>query len=156
MIIALWVLLIHVIELAVVGAFLLIRRNNALEKAFTEQQQYIDETNNFNTPSSARKTKTNVKTGDVRLMCGALTGVGPIRSIMKKSATDLSLTLNIPSTSSKSNTNSVATTYLLNNPSESPSAASTATLTPVRRNSMTLTNRSKASKLIPPKPHCYK
>jgi hypothetical protein len=78
-------------------------RTNNYQQQQLQQQQYIDETNNFNTPSSARKTKTNVKTGDVRLMCGALTGVGPIRSIMKKSATDLSLTLNIPSTSSKSN-----------------------------------------------------
>ena len=42
MIIALWVVIIHLIELAIVGAFLLIRRNNALEKAFAEQQQYID------------------------------------------------------------------------------------------------------------------
>jgi hypothetical protein len=42
MIIALWVVIIHLIELAVIGAFLLIRRNNTLEKAFTEQQQYID------------------------------------------------------------------------------------------------------------------
>jgi hypothetical protein len=42
MIIALWVVIIHLIELAVIGAFLLIRRNNTLEKAFAEQQQYID------------------------------------------------------------------------------------------------------------------
>jgi len=42
MIIALWIVIIHLIELAVIGAFLLIRRNNTLEKAFTEQQQYID------------------------------------------------------------------------------------------------------------------
>ena len=42
MIIALWVVIIHLIELAIIGAFLLIRRNNALEKAFAEQQQYID------------------------------------------------------------------------------------------------------------------
>jgi len=42
MIIALWVVVIHLIELAIIGAFLLIRRNNALEKAFSEQQQYID------------------------------------------------------------------------------------------------------------------
>ena len=41
------------------------------------------------------------------MMCGALTGVGPIRSIMKKSATDLSLTLNTPSTSSSYETNHV-------------------------------------------------
>ena len=42
MIIALWVVVIHLIELAIIGAFLLIRRNNTLEKAFSEQQQYID------------------------------------------------------------------------------------------------------------------
>ena len=42
MMIALWVLIIHLIELAVIGAFLLIRRNNALEKAVIEQQEYID------------------------------------------------------------------------------------------------------------------
>ena len=39
---ALWIVIFHLIELAVIGAFLLIRRNNTLEKAFTEQQQYID------------------------------------------------------------------------------------------------------------------
>ena len=37
-----WVLGIHLIELVVIGIFLLIRRNNALEKAVTEQQQYVD------------------------------------------------------------------------------------------------------------------
>ncbi len=42
MVIALWVVIIHLIELVIIGAFLLIRRNNALEKAFIEQQQYID------------------------------------------------------------------------------------------------------------------
>jgi len=42
MIIALWVVIIHLIELAIIGAFLLIRRNNALEKAFTQQQEYVD------------------------------------------------------------------------------------------------------------------
>ena len=42
MIIALWVVIIHLIELAIVGAVLLIRRNNALEKAFAQQQEYID------------------------------------------------------------------------------------------------------------------
>ena len=42
MIIALWVVIIHLIELTVIGAFLLVRRNNTLEKAFAEQQQYID------------------------------------------------------------------------------------------------------------------
>jgi hypothetical protein len=42
MIIALWVILIHLIELAIVGAVLLIRRNNALEKAVVEQRQFMD------------------------------------------------------------------------------------------------------------------
>ena len=42
MMIALWVLIIHVIELIAIGAFLLIRRNNALEKAFIQQQEYMD------------------------------------------------------------------------------------------------------------------
>jgi hypothetical protein len=38
----LWLIGIHAIELAVIGIFLLIRRNSALEKAVQEQQQYID------------------------------------------------------------------------------------------------------------------
>jgi hypothetical protein len=42
MIIAFWVVLIHIVELAIVGAFLLIRRNNALEAAVTKQQEYLD------------------------------------------------------------------------------------------------------------------
>ena len=37
-----WVLIIHLVEIIGIGIFLLIRRNNALEKAVTEQQQYID------------------------------------------------------------------------------------------------------------------
>jgi len=36
------ILIIHLVELAIVGGFLLIRRNAALEKAVTEQRQYID------------------------------------------------------------------------------------------------------------------
>ena len=36
------VLIIHLIELVVIGLFFLIRRNNALEKAVTSQQEYID------------------------------------------------------------------------------------------------------------------
>jgi hypothetical protein len=35
-------LIIHLIEIAIVGVFLLIRRNAALEKAVVEQRQYID------------------------------------------------------------------------------------------------------------------
>jgi hypothetical protein len=38
----LWVVIIHLIELIAIGIFFLIRRNNALEKAVTDQQQYID------------------------------------------------------------------------------------------------------------------
>ena len=55
----------------------------------------LSNSNEATTPASSRK---SLKTGDVRLMCGALTGVGPIRGIMKKSATDLSITLNSPVT----------------------------------------------------------
>ena len=35
-------LIVHIIELAVVGGILLIRRNAALEKAVVEQRQYMD------------------------------------------------------------------------------------------------------------------
>jgi hypothetical protein len=35
-------LIIHVIELVIIGGILLIRRNAALEKAVIEQRQYID------------------------------------------------------------------------------------------------------------------
>jgi hypothetical protein len=35
-------LVVHIIELAVIGGILLIRRNAALEKAVVEQRQYID------------------------------------------------------------------------------------------------------------------
>jgi len=38
----LWVIVIHLIELVAIGIFFLIRRNNALEKAIIDQQQYID------------------------------------------------------------------------------------------------------------------
>jgi hypothetical protein len=37
-----WVLIIHLIEIVGIGIFFLIRRNNALEKAVVDQQQYID------------------------------------------------------------------------------------------------------------------
>ena len=37
-----WVIIIHLIEILTIGVFLLIRRNSALEKAVTDQQQYID------------------------------------------------------------------------------------------------------------------
>ena len=35
-------LIVHVVELALVGVILLIRRNAALEKAVIEQRQYVD------------------------------------------------------------------------------------------------------------------
>jgi hypothetical protein len=35
-------LIVHIIELALIGVILLIRRNNALEKAVVEQRQYMD------------------------------------------------------------------------------------------------------------------
>lgn len=37
-----WLIGIHVAELLAIGIFLLIRRNNALEKAVIQQQQYLD------------------------------------------------------------------------------------------------------------------
>ena len=37
-----WLIVIHVIEIVAVGIFLLIRRNNALEKAVIRQREYID------------------------------------------------------------------------------------------------------------------
>jgi hypothetical protein len=35
-------LIVHIVELAIIGGYLLIRRNAALEKAVVEQRQYID------------------------------------------------------------------------------------------------------------------
>jgi hypothetical protein len=40
--IVLWVILVHVIELALIGGFLIIRKNSKLEKMIDSQQQYID------------------------------------------------------------------------------------------------------------------
>jgi hypothetical protein len=40
--ILLWVILIHVIELVLIAGYLLISKNNKLEKALVNQQQYID------------------------------------------------------------------------------------------------------------------
>jgi len=37
-----WLIGIHVAELIAIGIFLLIRRNNVLEKAVVDQQQYLD------------------------------------------------------------------------------------------------------------------
>jgi hypothetical protein len=36
------ILIVHIVELAIIGGILLIRRNAALEKAVVEQRQYID------------------------------------------------------------------------------------------------------------------
>ena len=40
--IVLWVIIIHIIEIILIGGYLLIRKNNQLEKVITDQQQYID------------------------------------------------------------------------------------------------------------------
>ena len=37
-----WVIAIHLIEIFLIGGFLLIRKNNTLEKVIADQQQYID------------------------------------------------------------------------------------------------------------------
>lgn len=42
MTILLWVVLIHVVELILVGAVLLVRKTIALEKIATQQQEYIN------------------------------------------------------------------------------------------------------------------
>jgi len=38
----LWVVLIHAIEVILIAGYLLISKNNKLEKALVDQQQYID------------------------------------------------------------------------------------------------------------------
>ena len=40
--IVLWVIVVHLIELVLIGGYLLVRKNNALEKVVADQQQYID------------------------------------------------------------------------------------------------------------------
>jgi hypothetical protein len=40
--IVLWVVLVHVIEIVGIAGYLLIQKNNKLEKAVIDQQQYID------------------------------------------------------------------------------------------------------------------
>ena len=40
--IAFWVVIIHIIEIAIIGAILLLRRNKVLEKTVIKQQEYID------------------------------------------------------------------------------------------------------------------
>jgi len=42
MVTALWVISIHLLELLLIGGYLLIRKNNTLEKVVSDQQQYID------------------------------------------------------------------------------------------------------------------
>jgi hypothetical protein len=42
MTIAIWLVVIHLIELAIIGAILLIRRNNVLERTAAKQQDYIN------------------------------------------------------------------------------------------------------------------
>lgn len=37
-----WVIVVHLIEIALIGGYLLIRKNNQLEKVIADQQQYID------------------------------------------------------------------------------------------------------------------
>ena len=39
---ALWVVLVHVIELILIAGYLLVNKNNKLEKLLINQQQYID------------------------------------------------------------------------------------------------------------------
>jgi Na+-transporting NADH:ubiquinone oxidoreductase subunit NqrC len=40
--IVIWVIVVHLIEVALIGGYLLIRKNNQLEKVIADQQQYID------------------------------------------------------------------------------------------------------------------
>lgn len=42
MITALWVIGIHLLEILLIGGYLLIRKNKNLEKVIVDQQQYID------------------------------------------------------------------------------------------------------------------
>ena len=37
-----WVIVVHLIEVALIGGYLLIRKNNQLERVIADQQQYID------------------------------------------------------------------------------------------------------------------
>ena len=40
--VVLWVILVHIIEVIGIAGYLIIRKNNKLEKIITDQQQYID------------------------------------------------------------------------------------------------------------------
>jgi hypothetical protein len=42
MTIAIWLVIIHLIELSIIGGFLLIRRNSILERTVAKQQDYIN------------------------------------------------------------------------------------------------------------------
>jgi hypothetical protein len=42
MVTALWIIGIHLLELLIIGGYLLIRKNIALEKTVSDQHQYID------------------------------------------------------------------------------------------------------------------
>ena len=37
-----WVILVHVVEVLLIGGYLLVRKNNKLEQVISDQQQYID------------------------------------------------------------------------------------------------------------------
>ena len=37
-----WLIVVHLIEIAIIGVILLIRRNSALEKAVVQQREYMD------------------------------------------------------------------------------------------------------------------
>jgi hypothetical protein len=37
-----WVVLVHIVELAIIAGYMLINKNSKLEKAVVEQQRYID------------------------------------------------------------------------------------------------------------------
>ena len=41
----LWILLIHLVELVAIGIFFIIRKNNKLEQAVKQQEQYINTLN---------------------------------------------------------------------------------------------------------------
>jgi hypothetical protein len=40
--IVIWVIVVHLIEVALIGGYLLVKKNNTLEKVIADQQQYID------------------------------------------------------------------------------------------------------------------
>jgi hypothetical protein len=42
MVVAFWIIGVHLLELLIIGIYLLINKNSKLEKAVVDQQQYID------------------------------------------------------------------------------------------------------------------